>query len=211
VFIATDKEMVSTNVTVRTEAFVGGPARAWKIAPEEGESISYQVEKAGEVAPVSRFGRPHLVRFTGSSHNQQGYLTKEPREVGSLNDHLSAKIEAHREEISQVRADQQEGADSLLISYGISAQGIQAAAQMARRQGIQVSTLTLLTLWPVPDGEIRKALEGIQRVWVVELSSGLYRREIERLARDDQEVLGVNRVDGELITPEEILEKVKLR
>jgi 2-oxoglutarate ferredoxin oxidoreductase subunit alpha len=209
VFIATDKEMVSTNVTVRTKAFEGMEVRGRKLAAEESEFLADRVEHAANVSIMSPFGGPHLVRFTGSSHNQQGYLTNDPREVGSLNDHLCAKIEAHRDEISQVRADLQEGADTLLVSYGISAQGVQAAAEMARGQGVKVSTLTLLTLWPVPERRIRETLEGIQRAVVVELNAGQYRREIERLAQDHQEVLGVNRVDGELITPKEILEKVR--
>jgi len=42
---------------------------------------------------------------------------------------------------------------------------------------------------------------------VPELNLGLYRREVERLA-GDREVIGVNRVDGELISPEQILEVV---
>jgi 2-oxoglutarate ferredoxin oxidoreductase subunit alpha len=202
--------MVSTNVTVRTDAFESVAVRPREIASEEGEFIPYRIEKADEVAHVSPFGGPHLVRFTASSHNQHGYLTKDPREVGSLNEHLSAKIEAHIDEISLVRANLQESADTLLVSYGISAQGIKAAAELARGKGIKVSILTLLTLWPVPEESIREALEGIQRVVVAELNSGQYRREIERLAQDHQEVIGVNRVDGELITPEEILEKGRL-
>jgi 2-oxoglutarate ferredoxin oxidoreductase subunit alpha len=210
VFIATDKEMVSTSVTARTEVFVGGPVRARRTASVEGEFIPYRIEKAGEVAPMSPFGGPHLVRFTASSHNQYGYLTKDPREVAFLNQHLSAKIEAHRDEISQVRADLQEDADTLLVSYGISAQAMEAAAEMARGTGIKVSTLTVLTLWPIPERSIREALEGIRRVVVAELNSGQYRREIQRSAQDHQEVIGVNRVDGELITPEEILEKGRL-
>jgi 2-oxoglutarate ferredoxin oxidoreductase subunit alpha len=210
VFIATDKEMVSTSITVRTDAFESLPVRPRETVPEAGEFIPYRIEKTDEVAPVSPFGGPHLVRFTASSHDQQGYLTKNPRAVGSLNEHLSAKIEAHLDEISQVRADLQEGADTLLVSYGISAQGMEAAAETARGKGIKVSTLTVLTLWPVPEASIRKALEGIRRVVVAELNSGQYRREIERLKQDHQEVIGVNRLDGELIAPEEILGKGRL-
>ena len=43
---------------------------------------------------------------------------------------------------------------------------------------------------------------------IPELNLGQYRLEIERLVRDDVEIRGVNRVDGELITPDEILEEV---
>jgi 2-oxoglutarate ferredoxin oxidoreductase subunit alpha len=37
------------------------------------------------------------------------------------------------------------------------------------------------------------------------MNLGQYRREIERLATDRQQVVGVNRVDGELISPDQIL------
>jgi pyruvate/2-oxoacid:ferredoxin oxidoreductase alpha subunit len=47
-------------------------------------------------------------------------------------------------------------------------------------------------------------MEGTQRVVVAELNFGQYRQEIERLA-GPRHVIGVHRVDGELITPEEIL------
>jgi 2-oxoglutarate ferredoxin oxidoreductase subunit alpha len=48
-------------------------------------------------------------------------------------------------------------------------------------------------------------LNGIKRIIVPELNLGQYRREIERLVFPDQEVLGLNRVDGELISSGDIL------
>ena len=51
---------------------------------------------------------------------------------------------------------------------------------------------------------------GAAEVVVAELNLGQYRREVERLA-PDHEVVGAHRVDGELLSPEEILEKGGLR
>jgi len=48
---------------------------------------------------------------------------------------------------------------------------------------------------------------GIERIVVAELNDGQIRREIERLVCGRQEVAGVHRLDGELITPQQILEK----
>ena len=67
-----------------------------------------------------------------------------------------------------------------------------------------MSTLIVQSLWPVPDERIIAAMTGVTRVVVAELNQGQYRREIERLA-GGCEVTGINRVDGELITPEEII------
>ena len=74
--------------------------------------------------------------------------------------------------------------------------------------GVAVSSLTVHTLWPVPEGAIRAALEGVRRVVVPELNLGQYRLEVERVVQDFVEVRGVNRVDGELITADQILEEV---
>ena len=65
-------------------------------------------------------------------------------------------------------------------------------------------------MWPIPEGEISRALDDVKRVVVPELNQGQYRREIERLISPSQEVIGVNRVDGKLISPLEILERGEL-
>jgi 2-oxoglutarate ferredoxin oxidoreductase subunit alpha len=70
-----------------------------------------------------------------------------------------------------------------------------------RAAGHAISALTLQSLWPVPERAIRDALHGATRVVVAELNHGQYRREIERLVKR-ADVVGLHRVDGELIAPE---------
>ncbi len=48
-------------------------------------------------------------------------------------------------------------------------------------------------------------MTGVDRVVVAELNPGLYRREIERIAAG-RTVVGVERLDGELLSVEQILE-----
>jgi 2-oxoglutarate ferredoxin oxidoreductase subunit alpha len=178
---------------------------------------------------MSPFGGPHLLRFTTSTHDEQGYLTKSPAKVARLNKHLVEKIDKHRDEIEIVRTDLQPGAETLLISYGITAQAMHEAVREARAAGQQVSALTLLSLWPFPERAIKDVISpspsrgaggghaeafsegrGIRRVVVAELNEGQVRREIERLVCDGVEVASVHRLDGELITPQQIMEKGEL-
>ena len=112
------------------------------------------------------------------------------------------------DEIGMVEADLDPGAETVVLSYGITARAVREAVRRRRAAGCAVSSLTIHSLWPVPEGAIRAGLEGAKRVVIPELNLGQYRLEIERLVRDDVEVRGVNRVDGELITPDEILEEV---
>ncbi len=169
-----------------------------------GAFVPYRYAPSAAIPAFAPVGGPQIVRLTGSSHDERGHLTKNPPTVGRLNQHLRAKIEARADELSLVDADIQSGAPTLLVSYGISAGAALEAASQARAQGQRVSTLIVHSLWPVPERAIEQALEGVERVLVVELNQGQYRREVARVA-GPRAVVRVNRVDGELITPAEIL------
>ena len=111
------------------------------------------------------------------------------------------------DEITLIDADLQPGAETLFLSYGITARSVKEAVQQARKAGHAVSMLNVFSLWPVPEDAIRAALDGVKRVVVAELNTGLYRREIERLTCGAVEVVGAHRIVGELLTPANILKQ----
>jgi 2-oxoglutarate/2-oxoacid ferredoxin oxidoreductase subunit alpha len=229
VFLMTDKEMFLSMSTVEIDDYeyppVGDRSRAKALPhgtlglrPEE-TFLPYRFDPIDTSPAFSPVGGPHITRFTGSSHDEHGMLTKDPAKVGRLNDHLRRKIEDHADEIVLVDADLREDARTLWISYGITARAMSEAAHAARNAGQAISTLTVQSLWPVPEDAIAAALCGpscqgaVERVVVAELNLGDYRREVERLiyrwAADTRrvapEIVGINRVDGELITPGQFL------
>lgn len=176
-------------------------------APPSVEFRPYRYEPADAVPPLVPYGDGPLVRFTGSTHDERAFLTKDPATVDRLNRHLSAKIDANGRHLELVTADLDPGADTLLVAFGVTAGAMREAVATARAGGRRVSALTIQSLWPVPETAIRQALSGIRRVVVAELNQGQYRREIEPLA-EGREVVGLNRNDGELIAPGEFLEVV---
>ncbi len=209
VFLITDKELNLTLATVDVDQFVDVPIRPRRIAPpSDGKYLPYQFETLESVPDIVHMGDANLARFTGSTHDERGFLTKNPVKAGRLNSHLAAKIETHAEELELTKADLEPGAKVLVISYGITARSVEDAVEIARGQGQRISQLTIQSLWPLPIRAIRSAAEKIERVVVAELNLGQYRLEIERLLPDKQ-VVGVNRIDGELIAPDEILKKVR--
>jgi 2-oxoglutarate ferredoxin oxidoreductase subunit alpha len=208
VFLATDKEIVLTMTTVDVEDYAQVPVEERRTAPADASFIPYGFERPEDVPAFSPFGGPHLVRFTTSTHDEHGFMTKDPEKVGRLNTHLAAKIEAHREELEMVVADLEPGAETLIISYGITARSVAEAVREARQRGQHLSALKVQSLWPVPERAITAAMASHRRVVVAELNHGQYRREIERLAAGRCEVVGAHRVDGQLLSPEEILELV---
>jgi len=205
VFLVTDKELNLTMNTVPADAFVPVPVRGRRTADVPGPP--YRYEPAGEVPPVRHYGTGEVVRFTGSSHDEAAFITKAPATVGALNRHLTAKIEDHRDEIEDADEDLQPGADTLVVSYGITAGAARDAVAGARARGIAVSSLVVKTLWPVPRAVLRRAAAGVGQIVVPELNLGQFRREVERVI-PEAAVVGIHRVDGELLRPGEILEAV---
>ncbi len=208
VFVATDKETVLGKATVDAASWDEVPVRQRPTAPAGGSFLPYRADPPDGVPLMSPLGGVHLVRFTTSTHDERGRLTRSPVEVDRLNRRLAAKVEDHADEIAMVRADLQSDADTLVVSYGITALAAREAIASARETGLAVSGLTVQSLWPVPEGELRAAMRGVDRVLVPELNLGQYRLEVERLAPDGVQVVGIHRVDGELITPDQIFDAI---
>jgi 2-oxoglutarate ferredoxin oxidoreductase subunit alpha len=205
VFLATDKETVLTLNTVEVDDFIPVQVRARNVVDEAVEFIPYRATTPDGVPGMSPYGGVHLLRFTTSTHDENGQLTKSPEKVRRLNERLNAKVAMHIDEITMLKADLQPGADTLIISFGVTSQAVKEAVGIAREMGREISSLVIYSLWPVPEKGIQAAMEGIRKVIVPELNLGQYRLEVERLAPDSIEVMGINRVDGELISPEQIL------
>jgi len=193
VFLASDKDTVMTTESVSVDDM--------KHAPDWPEIPNGIIKKA--LDPYRVDGPIH--HYTGSSHNDDGHITKDPDIIATLNEQLRMKIESNLDELSLVKSDLEAGADTLMVSYGVSARSMDAAVNKIRNAGNKVSSMTIYSLWPIPEKTIQDCLKGIKRVIVPEMNHGQYLREIERLVNRDIELIGVNRVDTILITPEEII------
>lgn len=169
--------------------------------------IPHQFNKLSDVPPVSDFGGDHIARYTTSTHDKTAYLTTKPAVIQEMIDHYKAKIDSAADDIALYKEDFQKGAEVLIISYGITSRSATVAVKEARDKGKKVSSLVLQTLFPVPEKAIKSALKGIKKVIVPEMNMGQYLLEVERLVYGEAEVIGVNKMDTTLVSPEMILEK----
>jgi len=210
VFVVTDKELNMTTVTVEMPererpCATPSPEASPRETEERSRQPMYRFDPPDGVPVLTPFGSEKLVRFTGSTHDERAIITKNPKTVAALNEHLRAKIDEHVSEIEWVTSDDEPGASTLWISYGVTAGAMREAVARARAAGYRIAALTIHSLWPVPEEAVRKAARRVKRVVVAELNHGQYRREIERIITD-REVKGIERVDGELIEPDRFLE-----
>ncbi len=152
-------------------------------------------------------GGPTLVRQTSSTHGAHGYITTDPAEIEAMNRRLQRKIEDKVEEFTFAETLLEPAADTLLVTYGVTARAARAACRRLKEHGRPVSLLVLKTLWPVPEALIRRSAAAAERVVVVEMNLGQYVHEIRRtLGGKRVDFLG--RMDGQLIKPARIEEEV---
>jgi 2-oxoglutarate/2-oxoacid ferredoxin oxidoreductase subunit alpha len=205
VFLLTDKDLNLTLNTVEAGPWDGTVPTPAPAPPAGRPAAPYRYDPPDGVPPLQRYGGEATVRFTGSTHDERAFITKDPATVGALNRHLAAKIEDHLDEIERVTADPEPGARTLFVSYGSTARTMREAVRRGRAAGKKVSAVTVHSLWPVPETALSQAFEGCERIVVAELNLGQYRREIERIA-DGRTVAGLHRIDGEPLTPRQFLE-----
>jgi len=164
------------------------------------------------IAPLAAFGSQYVFHITSSMHGTDGYSNNDPGNAAWRVAQLHQKIDRYRSEIVLTKTFNAEDADVLLIAYGATTRAARAAALTARRGGIRAGVLQLLTIWPFPD-EIVAVLGGqASTVVVPEMNfSGQVAGEVQRVLGPGADIRRVNRYNGQVITPQDILRAIQGR
>ncbi len=117
--------------------------------------------------------------------------------------------ELNKNDIIELEEDQIEGAEVVVCSYGISARVALLAIKMARKKGIKVGMLRLITVWPFPDQRIREIARNIKAFVVPELNYGQIALEVERCAGGAAETILVPHMGGTIHNPQTILDAIR--
>jgi len=157
-----------------------------------------------DVPPLLPFGEGYRYHVTGLHHDERGYPTEQVNEIQPWLDRIFRKIERNLSDILLYEEDGVEDADTLVIAYGITARVARHAVEVSRGRGRKVGFLKLQTLWPFPEEVVEHAAARLHRIVVPELNMGQLAREVERVAGRNK-VHRVNRADGEIFQPSEIL------
>ena len=100
-------------------------------------------------------------------------------------------------------------AETMIIAYGSVSRSAVSAVKIARNSGVKAGFLKLKIIWPFPDKVIMDACRMSKRVIVPEMNIGKISRECERLSTDDQEIIPMPKLGGDMHTPEEILNVIR--
>lgn len=170
--------------------------------PEE-----YQAYKPDEdgVPPMAPFGTGYYYHVTGLMHGYGGLPNSQAAMTTEVIDRLHSKLERAKKEITLYTEYEMEDAEYVVVAYGGTARSAIAAVKEARAQGIKAGLLKLITIWPFPGEVVQQAAAKAKVVIVPEMNYGQLIGEVERYVGMDK-VRGVNRYDGTILTPDEILD-----
>ena len=165
-------------------------------------------DTASGVPPMGIFGDGYRYHVTGLIHDVRGYPTERPDEIVPFLNRLFRKITQHFHDIQMVKEVQTADAEILVVAYGSVARSARRAVIEARERGIKAGLVQLITLWPFPRRQLEPLLRQVRAALVPELNMGQMSREVKRINQGQTRVEALNRIDGNLITPDEIMERL---
>ncbi|HDL90298.1 MAG TPA: 2-oxoacid:acceptor oxidoreductase subunit alpha [Thermodesulforhabdus norvegica] len=169
--------------------------------------IPYE-DNARGVPPMGVFGDGYRYHVTGLIHDVRGFPTERPDEIQAFLNRLHRKIYQNYFDIVFIEEEFTEDAELLVISYGSVARSAKRAVREARKRGVKAGMVKLITLWPFPRQFLEPYLRKVRAVLVPEMNFGQVAREVKRINQGMTRVEKLNRIDGQLITPSEILTRL---
>ncbi len=197
-----------------TEKVVIPPAEEIEIYPRRrtmsrpGEYKTFEPEE-DLVPAMAHAGEGFRFHMTGLTHDERGYPSMTPETQDRLVRRLMDKVRRAADDLVHVEEEGVEGADVIVVSYGITSRVAQRAVEMARARGLRVGKLRLLTAWPFPAAKVRALAQGIKAFVVPELNMGQMVGEVERAAGGAARTYSVPHAGGTVHRPEVILKVIE--
>jgi 2-oxoglutarate/2-oxoacid ferredoxin oxidoreductase subunit alpha len=196
-----------------TEKVVIPPADEIEIQPRlhtkksPSEYLPYAPNEEG-VPEMAHAGEGYRFHVTGLTHDERGYPAMTPPVQDKLVRRLKSKIEDNIEKITMLETDGLEGADVVVVSYGITSRVAQRAIDEARKSGLKVGKMRLITVWPFPEKQIAELAKRVKAFVVPEMNLGQIKYEVERAAAGKCKTILVPHAGGNVHRPEQILDAI---
>lgn len=163
----------------------------------------------GDVPAMADFGSGYRWHVTGLTHSEKGYPVGPGKAAEDLVTRLHNKVESRVDELTKVEEVLMDDADVAIVAFGGTARSCINAAHQLRAQGVKAGVIRIITVWPFPERVIAKAAARVKAFVVPEMNLGQLVLVVERCAHGQAPVHKLSRVDGELITPAQIVDVVK--
>jgi len=166
-------------------------------------------DSKGDIPPMANFFEGYRYHVTGLNHGPDGFPVNASPRIHTDELRLMRKVEQNKKDIIRYEEYLLKDAEVAVFAYGVSGRSGKTAVEMARAEGIKAGLFRPLTIWPFPEDEVSAVSSRVKGIVVPELSLGQIIFEVERCAKGRCKVEGIYRVDGDPITPAQILAKIK--
>lgn len=161
------------------------------------------------VAPMPAAGDGYNVHITGLTHDEKGYPVMTVEAQAEMMTRITDKIRNNLDDIIRTDRYQMDDAEIAIISYGASSRTGMAAVDEARKMGIKVGLLRLLTVWPFPVNQIQELAKQVKGFVTVEINLGQIHLEVERCVGGRVPTYLVGHAGGTIISPDRVIEVLK--
>jgi 2-oxoglutarate ferredoxin oxidoreductase subunit alpha len=197
-----------------TEKVVIPPAEEIEIYPRRHTNKAVDefrlYEPDADLVPaMAHAGEGYRFHVTGLTHDERGYPSMNVETQTCLVGRLQNKLRPMANGMALFEAEDTEGAEVVVVSYGITSRVSQRALQLANERGIRVGKFRLISAWPFPEEPIRRLASHVRALVVPELNLGQMVREVERAARGQTRVVSVPHAGGSVHDPQQILEAIR--
>ncbi len=181
--------------------------RKWYEGPVE-DYLPYKPDD--DMIPwMVKVGDGFRFHTTGLTHDERGYPVMNAECQKECVGRLVNKIRSRVDEIVILEEEHVDGADVVVISYGISSRVAIPAIERARADGINVGSLKLVTVWPFPENRIRELSKRVKTFVVPEINLGQISLEVERCAGDRAKTTLVPHAGGWVHDDKDIYDAIK--
>ena len=175
----------------------------------EPKRLPYHMKPGQLVPQMAPFGCGQRYNITGLIHDETGFPTNSTEEAAKLMDRLMRKIYDNYDDIVQCERVSLDDAETVIICYGGTMRAAKSAMEQARANGKKVGIFRPITIWPFPERELREICKTAKRMLVAEHNGGQILLEVERIVKGACAVDFIGRLNGTVITPQEILKKLE--
>ena len=175
----------------------------------EPKRLPYHMKPGQLVPQMAPFGCGQRYNITGLIHDETGFPTNSTEEAAKLMDRLMRKISDNYDDIVQCERVSLDDAETVIICYGGTMRAAKSAMEQARANGKKVGIFRPITIWPFPERELREICKTAKRMLVAEHNGGQILLEVERIVKGACAVDFIGRLNGTVITPQEILKKLE--
>lgn len=175
----------------------------------DGNYLPYEDVDGDGIPPMACFGDGHAYHVTGLIHDSSGFPSTKPEITEALISRIMGKIERNLEDIVDYENIEVVDADTVIVCFGCTARPVAQAIKSLRKNGYKIGMLRLKTIWPFAHSAIGRLPGNVKNLIVAEMNTGQIIETVRSSSQGKHVIYSLNKYNGELITPEEVENKVQ--